>query len=59
MGLYAVSLNLMKAGVLSGHDITTEALLTKMMLLLGENPDNMERVRELLGKDLCGEVTID
>lgn len=59
MGLYAVSLNLMKAGVLSGYDITTEALLTKMMLLLGENPDNMERVRELLGKDLCGEVTID
>ena len=56
MGLYAVSLNLMKAGVLSGHDITTEALLTKMMLLLGENP---EGAKELLGKDLCGEMTID
>ena len=59
MGLYAVSLNLMKAGVLSGHDITTEALLTKMMLLLGENPDNTELVRELLGKNICGELTID
>ena len=59
MGLYAVSLNLMKAGVLSGYDITTEALLTKMMLLFGENPDNTELVRELLGKDLCGELTID
>lgn len=56
MGLYAVSLNLMKAGVLSGHDITTEALLTKMMLLLGEQP---ERAKELLGKDLCGEMTVD
>jgi L-asparaginase len=56
MGLYAVSLNLMKAGVLSGHDITTEALLTKMMLLLGEMP---ERAKELLGKDLCGEMTVD
>ena len=56
MGLYAVSLNLMKAGVLSGHDITTEALLTKMMLLLGEYP---ERAKELLTMDLCGEMTID
>lgn len=58
MGLYAVSLNLMRAGVLSGYDITTEALLTKMMLLLGENPDQPELVRELLGKNLCGEVTV-
>ena len=56
MGLYAVSLNLMKAGVVSGYDITTEALLTKMMLLLGEMP---ERARELLGQSLCGEMTID
>lgn len=56
MGLYAVSLNLMKAGVLSGYDITTEALLTKMMLLLSERP---EQARELLGKDLCGEMTVD
>jgi len=56
MGLYAVSLNLMKAGVLSGYDITTEALLTKMMLLLGEMP---ERAKELIGKSLCGEMTVD
>ena len=59
MGLYAVSLNLMKAGVLSGYDITTEALLTKMMLLMGELSDNRERICQLLGKDMCGEVTID
>ena len=56
MGLYAVSLNLMKAGVLSGYDITTEALLTKMMLIFGEQP---EHARELLAKSFCGEMTID
>ena len=59
MGLYAVSMNLLKAGVISGYDITTEALLTKMMYLLGENPDDPETVKELLQKDLCGEVTIE
>ena len=59
MGLYAVSLNLMKAGVLSGYDITTEALLTKMMYLLGEFPNEPERVKERLLTNICGELTID
>ena len=59
MGLYAVSLNLMKAGVISGYDITTEALLTKMMYLIGERGDDIEEVKQLLQQDLCGEVTID
>ena len=59
MGLYAVSINLMKAGVLSGYDITTEALLTKMMYLLGEYPDDPEQVKKMLQTNLCGEVTIE
>ena len=59
MGLYAVSLNLMRAGVLSGYDITTEALLTKMMYLLGQYPEDPEQVKCLLQTDLCGEVTIE
>ena len=57
MGQYAVSLPLLKAGVISGYDITTEALLTKMMYLFGENPSNNDLVKELLQTPLCGELT--
>ena len=58
MGQYAVSLNLMKAGVISGYDITTEALLTKMMHVLGEHGNNMEKVKKMLSVSLCGEMTV-
>ncbi|MBR1928691.1 MAG: asparaginase [Paludibacteraceae bacterium] len=59
MGRYETSLNLLEAGVLGGYDITTEALLAKMMYLLGENPDDKEKVKQLLMKSLCGEITIE
>ncbi len=59
MGQYQTSLNLMTAGVLSGYDITTEALLTKMMYLLGENGEDTETVKRLLSESLCGEMTVE
>lgn len=58
MGQYEVAQNLLKAGVLSGYDITTEALLTKMMTLFGENPDNPDKVKHLLQTPIAGEMTI-
>jgi L-asparaginase len=58
MGQYAVSLNLMKAGVISGYDITTEALLTKMMHVLGEYGGDTEKMKHLLSVAVCGEMTV-
>lgn len=59
LGRYETSLHLLEAGVLSGYDITTEALLTKLMYLLGENGDDTDEVKRLLQINLCGEMTID
>lgn len=57
MGRYETSINLMTAGVLSAYDITIEALVTKMMFLLGECK-SLEEVKQGLSKSICGEITI-
>lgn len=57
MGRYETSLNLMNAGVISGFDCTTEALVAKLMYLLGEFK-NVDQVKQNLSVSICGEMTV-
>ncbi|HLG03695.1 MAG TPA: type I asparaginase [Bacteroidia bacterium] len=56
-GRYETSESLRKAGVTGGSDLTTEAAITKLMYLLA-GAKNRDRVAGLLGRDLCGELTL-
>lgn len=56
-GRYGTSKLLEDIGVLSGADITTEAALAKMMILLGEEYSE-EECKSKLTAPLCGEMTI-
>lgn len=57
MGRYETSLNLMSAGVIGAYDITTEALVTKLMYLLGEY-ESIAEVKRWISESICGEMTI-
>jgi L-asparaginase len=54
---YEASAHLLEAGVVSGRDITPEAALVKLMVLLGDPELGPPEVRQLLGQDIAGELT--
>ncbi len=57
MGKYSTSIGLQKVGVISGHDITTEAAIAKLMFLLGTELSAPE-IKDLLQIPIRGEMTI-
>lgn len=57
MERYGNGFQLLQAGVVCGHDSTTESALTKLMFLLGHNYPP-EKVRTLMEDPLVGEITV-
>lgn len=57
MGRYSTGFFLQEAGVISGHDTTVEAAVTKLMHLFGQYSDP-NIVRKKMAMNLAGEISI-
>jgi len=58
MGRYLTGKKLADLGFISGHDMTTEATITKLMYVLGQT-DNIEEARRYMAQSLRGEMTLE
>lgn len=59
MQRYGTGLQLLKAGVINGYDSTIESMITKLMVLLGQEGITQERLIHLLDTSIAGEITRD
>jgi L-asparaginase len=55
---YEAGSHLLKAGVVPGADMTPEAALVKLMVLLGDAGAKPDEVRRLFRQDISGELTV-
>ncbi|MFO7675586.1 MAG: asparaginase [bacterium] len=58
LGMYETSVKLIDAGVVSGVDVTPEAALTKLMVLLGDPDLGPADAARLAQQDLAGEQSL-
>ena len=56
MGMYETSITLRNIGVFSGYDSTTEAAITKLMFLLGQNLSHTDLIK-FMNRPIRGEIT--
>lgn len=57
MERYETGLQLLESGVISGHDSTVEAAITKLMYLLGKGLP-VDEVRRRMGQNFAGEISV-
>ena len=58
LAIYEVGQRLLDCGVISARDMTTEAVVTKLMWALGQTEDP-EEVRRMFDTSYCGEITLE
>ena len=58
MGLYETSQVLLDRGIIGGFDLLPEAAMCKLMMLLGQHEDDVQRVKSLMQRSLAGEQSL-